>query len=356
MELNIASAAPVSHWPIQLRRLCSTISEFPLTAVVLLATSMGLITTLRYFAEIAYPLPDVGSLLTISGLITAGAIIFSLGLAVCLWMPLLLPQMGGIRLQWSDIAWAQGTLMVLVIESVFLRVYWKDLGSLWIFFIVVSTLIVLILLALRLKLWDRIKGTSKRERCTYGWVLIMCSLSVPIQGQAVNLLIEAMGGSSVLTTNERAFIFVGLLVLTTLVISLLSKVKPRAAFIAVLSVVVVLLFVGSVMTAALPKVLVTVVGIRIKGVSDLIISKETCARVQMVAKAQALKLGSDWGGKECAEHGAFLSADVQVHSGGRWLLRPRTIDDVEMPAAMARITAPDTAVELVLPTGEQPRP
>lgn len=350
-----ASGTPTSLWPLPLRRLWVTISELPLAALVLLATSMGLLATLRYFREIAYPLPDVGSLLAAAGLVTAAAIAVALSLAVTLWAPLLMLQMGeGIRPRWSDIAWAQIIPATLFLEWAFLAPSWDDVGAPWNWGIVIVTLIVLTVLATRLRLWSRIKATPLRERFKHGWVFLMCALSAAVLAQGVDLLIQATGGASVLTPNQRGFMFLILFYIAVLLISGLSKVKPGTAFIAVLSTVIVLLFAGSVWTAELPKMLATMAGIRIKGVSDLIVSKETCARVQMVAKAQALKLKTDWRGKECAESGALMRADVQVHSGGRWLLQPRVMDDVEMPVAMGRVTAPEAAVELALPAQEQP--
>jgi len=356
MELSIASAAPSSHWPLSLKRLWLTISEFPFAAFVFLTTSLGLLATLRYFGEIAYPLPDVGSLLAVSGLVTAAAMAVALILAVSLWAPLLILQaVDGVRPRWSHIAWAQIIPATLFLEWAFLAANWDELGAPWNWGIVAYTLIVLAILALWLRLWDRITNKPVHERIKHVWVFFMCILSAAILAQGANLLMQITGGASVPGADQRAFMFLGLFYLAMLLISVLSKIKPGTAFVAVLSAVIVLLVAGSVWTAELPKVLATVAGIRIKSVSDLIISKETCARVQLVAKAQALKLTADWEGKECAVGGALLRAEVQVHSGGRWLLQPLAMDGVDMPVAMGRFTAMDAAVDLVLPTQEKPR-
>lgn len=357
MEPSSAPAIPTSLWPLSLRRLWLTISEFPLTAFVLLATCMGILATLRYFGAIEYPLPDVGSLLTAAGFVTAVAIVVALSLAGSLWAPLLILRMGeGIRPKWSDIAWAQIIPATLFLEWAFLAPSWDDVGAPWNLGIVVITLLVLAVLILWLNLWNRIKATPMRERLKYAWVFFMCALSAAILSQGVSLLIQATGGTSVLTENQRVVVFLSLFYVVVLLISRLSKVGPGTAFIAVLSIVIVLLFAGSVWSAELPKMLATVAGIRIKGPSELIISKETCVHVQMIAKAQALKQKTEWKGRDCADGGALLRANVQVHSAGRWLLQPHAMDDVAMPPAMGRITAPEAAVELVLPTQDSRRP
>ena len=177
----------------------------------------------------------------------------------------------------------------------------------------------------------------------------MCGLSASILAQGVDYLIQATGGASTLTVNQRGFAFLALFYLAIFLISNLSRFKPSTAFGTILSIVATLLLASSVWTAEFPKILATAAGIRIKGTSELIISKETCAHVQMVAMMQALKNRADWKSNECAESGVLLLADVQVHSGGRWLLQPRAMDGVEMPIYMGRITASEAAVELILP-------
>ena len=357
MDSSTAAATPTSLWPLPLRRLWLTISEFPLAAFVLLATSMGLLATLRYFSEIGYPLPDVASLLAAAGLVTAAAIAVALSLAVSLWAPLLMLEMGdGTRPRWSDIAWAQIIPATLFLEWAFLAPSWDDLGAPWNWGIVIFTLFVLAVLILWLNLWERMKATPLRDRFKRAWVFFMCALSAAILAQGVNLMIQATGGASVLTVNQRGFMFLILFYIAVLLISVLSKIKPGTAFLVVLSTVIVLLFAGSVWTAELPKMLATMAGIRVKGTAELIISRETCARVQMLAKTEAQKRKEEWKGRECAEGGTLLRAEAQVHSGGRWVLLPRTLDGVAMPSTIARFTAPEAAIELVLPTQEEPTP
>jgi len=323
---------------------------------------MGFLTMLRYFAEIAYPLPDAGALLTVAGFITATAIVVALSLSLSLSAPLLILQMGdGIRPRWTDIAWAQIIPSLVFFLYAFLAPSWDSLGTPWNWGVVVYASFVLIVLALGLKLFERTKNTPPSQRFKYLWLFCMCALSTAALAGGVNQLIQAMGGASILTPNQRGFTFLALYYVAVVLISSLSKVKPRTAFAATLSTVIALLFVGSIGTAELPKMLATIAGIRIKGPVDLLISKETCARVQMLAKAEVQERNKkekkdqdEWKGRECAEGGALLRADVQVHSGGRWLLMPHTLDEVELPSTIGRFTAPDAAVELVLPTQETP--
>ncbi|RUR71924.1 hypothetical protein EJP67_33245 [Variovorax guangxiensis] len=351
---STAAATPISLWPPSLRRLWLTISEFPLTAFVLLATSMGLLATLRYFGEIGYPIPDVASLLATAGLVAASAMVVALSLAVSLWAPLLILQMGdGTRPRWIDIAWAQIIPATLFLEWAFLAPSWNNLGAPWNWAVVIFTLLVLAVFLLWLDVWERMKATPLRDRFKYAWVFCMCALSAAALAQGVILLIQVTGGASLLTANQRGLVLLVLFYAAVLLISVLSKVKPGTAFFVVLSTVSVLLFAGSVWTAELPKMLATKAGIRINGTAELIVSKETCTRAQMLAKTVAQKHKQEWNGRECAEGGALLRAEVLVHSGGRWLILPRALDEVEMPSAIGRFTAPDAAIELVLPMREK---
>ena len=260
----------------------------------------------------------------------------------------------GIRPRWNDIAWAQIIASALFWSGIFLAPSWHDLGAPWNWGIVVFVAIVLAVLVSWLDLWGRAMATASRERTKYTWVFFLCAVGSVMLIPGVDLLIRMMGGASVLTANQRGFTFLVLHCVVILLISVLSKIKSGKSFMVVLTVVVIALFVGSVGTAELPKVLATIAGIRIKDTADLIISKETCARAQMLAKAGAQERKEEWKGRECVESGALLRADVQVHSGGRWLLLPRTLDGVEMPGTMVRFTAPEAAVELVLPA-QNPR-
>jgi hypothetical protein len=332
------------------RRLWLTIAELPLGNLALFASVLGLLATLRYFGEIAYPLPDVGALLAAAGLITAAAVAMAVSLATSLWTPLLMLEMNeGIRPRWNDIAWAQLIASALFWSGIFVSSSWHELGALWIWGIVVVAAIVLTVLVVWLDLWGRTKATPSRERIKYVWVFFLCAVGSVILIPGVDLLIRVTGGASVLDANQRGFTFLGLHCAVILLIAGLSRIKSGTSFMAILTIVVIALFAGSIGTAELPKALATIAGIRIKDPVDLIISRETCARAQMLAKAEAQKRNEEWKGRECVESGALLRAEVQVHSGGRWLLLPQTLDGVEMPGTMVRFTAPDAAVELVLP-------
>ncbi|KQU86731.1 hypothetical protein ASC78_03950 [Variovorax sp. Root318D1] len=298
---------------------------------------------------------DIGALLTAAGLVTATAVAVAVSLATSLWTPLLMLQMNeGIRPRWSDIAWAQIIAAALLWGGIFLALSWHELGALWTLGIVVFAAIALAALVVWLDLWGRTKATPPRERMNYARVFFLCVVGSVMLIPTVDLLIRLTGGASVLTADQRGFTFLALHFVVILLISGLSKIKPSSSFMVILTVVIVALFAGSIGTAQLPKMLATSAGIRLKDTADLIISKETCARAQMLAKAEAQERKEDWKGRECVESGALLRAEVQVHSGGRWLLLARTLDGVEMPSTMTRFTAPDAAIELVLPA-QNPR-
>ncbi|MDM0089126.1 MULTISPECIES: hypothetical protein [unclassified Variovorax] len=347
----------ISFWPQPLRNFWLTASELPLTALVLLATSTGLLSTLRYFNNIDYPLPDISSLLTSAGLITAMAILLAMSFAVLLWMPMAIPQICfGVRLPWYAIALVQIGPTTFFVGWSFFVSDWTNLETPLKWSILVIALVVLLGPMLLIP-WARAKATSWRERVSYGGAfLLLSALSVLWLAGGLNLLIQVVTGTSLFTTSDRAVMFLGIFSVATLFISGLSALNLRKAFAIVLLGVIALLFTGSMWSAELPKILATVVGIRIKGTSELIVSKETCVRIQKIASAQAMKQNTEWKGPECVESGAFLRAHVQVHSAGRWLLQPYAMDGIDMPTATRRLTAQEAAVELVLPSQDNPEP
>ncbi|GKS74216.1 hypothetical protein AVME950_04990 [Acidovorax sp. SUPP950] len=118
--------------------------------------------------------------------------------------------------------------------------------------------------------------------------------------------------------------------------------------------VVAVLFVLMTKWWYVPTVIAMQIGLKLPGVTTLSVNRATCDR--LMAVTERTRTHNDAGPvPQCSEAANYVTAEVQLRWGARWLLSLRTINGLQISDTAPRVVVPDDGTFLLLPTSTAPR-
>ena len=112
--------------------------------------------------------------------------------------------------------------------------------------------------------------------------------------------------------------------------------------------VVALLFVLMTKWWYVPTVIATRIGLALPGVTMLSVNRATCDR--LMAATERTRSHNDAGPvPQCSEAANYVTANVQLRWGARWLVSLHSINGMQISKSAPRVLIPDEGALLLLP-------